>query len=86
MQAMRWVSYDQSLATVENNFCFFFFSKKHGSGRIVVFVSTNNKTIIFLSFAQVSPYILMPTILTLQLQRFCVELYPGTNLATFKEH
>lgn len=24
MQAMRWVSYDQSLATVENKFCFFF--------------------------------------------------------------
>lgn len=86
MEAMRCVSYDQSLSTVENNFRFFFFSKKHGSGPIVVFVSSKNKTITFLSFAQASSCILMPAILISQLERFCAELYPGTNLATFKEH
>ena len=57
--------------------------KKHGHGPIVDFVSFEDKATTLLSVAQVSPCIL--TILSVDLKRFCAELYPGTNLETFME-
>lgn len=57
--------------------------KKHGHGPNVDFVSFEDKATTLLSVAQVSPCIL--TILSVDLKRFCAELYPGTNLETFME-
>ena len=67
-----------------NLFRFIISRKKHGHGPIVDFVSFEDKATTLLSVAQVSPCIL--TILSVDLKRFCAELYPDTTLETFMEH
>ena len=72
------------LLFISSTFDLLFSRKKHGHGPIVDFVSFEDKATTLLSVAQVSPCIL--TILSVDLKRFCAELYPGTNLETFMEH